>query len=62
QNTPEGTAVEVLPPSAAAHAAAALVPRWLAGELPKAHLDATVPLDHAADGAAPKQTRGSTPG
>jgi hypothetical protein len=44
QNTPEGTAVEVLPPSAAAHAAAALVPRWLAGDLPKTHLDATVPL------------------
>ena len=45
QNSPEGTAVEVLPPSAAAHAAASLVPRWLVGELPKGHLDATIPLD-----------------
>ncbi|MBX9628128.1 MAG: hypothetical protein K2X82_30300, partial [Gemmataceae bacterium] len=45
QNSPEGTAVEVLPPSAAAHAAAALVPRWLAGELPKTHLDAAIRLD-----------------
>lgn len=62
QNSPEGTAVEVLPPSAAAHAAASLVPRWLAGELPKTHADATIPLDHAANGAAPKQTQGSTLG
>ncbi|QJW95494.1 hypothetical protein [Frigoriglobus tundricola] len=43
-NTPEGTAVEVLPPNALAAAAAALVPRWLAGELPRAHLDSTIPL------------------
>ena len=49
-NTPEGTAVEVLPPSAAAHAAAALVPRWLAGDLPKGHADTTIPLDPAASG------------
>ena len=43
-NTPEGTAVEVLPPGAAARAAAALVPRWLAAELPRAHLDTVLPL------------------
>lgn len=43
-NTPEGTAVEALPPGAVATAAAALVPRWLAGELPRAHLDSTIPL------------------
>lgn len=43
-NTPEGTAVEALPPNAVATAAAALVPRWLAGELPRAHLDGTIPL------------------
>lgn len=43
QATPEGTAVEVLPPGAAAHAAAALVPRWLSGDLPRTHLDATLP-------------------
>jgi hypothetical protein len=44
QGTPEGTAVELLPPNAAAQAAASLVPRWLAGELPRAHLDASIPL------------------
>lgn len=43
QATPEGTAVEVLPTGAAAHAAAALVPRWLSGDLPRTHLDATLP-------------------
>jgi hypothetical protein len=47
-NTPEGTAVEVLPPNAIAVAAAALVPRWLAGDLPRAHLDSTIPLALAA--------------
>src|SRR5262249_10153598 len=59
QNTPEGTAVEVLPPSAVALAAAALVPRWLSGDLPRTHLDTTIQLSvvssqssarpHAAD-------------
>lgn len=44
QNTPEGTAVEVLSAAAAAEAAAALVPRWLSGELPRQHLDATMPI------------------
>jgi hypothetical protein len=44
-----GTAVAVLPPHAVAAAAAALVPRWLAGELPRAHLDALVPLAPAVD-------------
>ena len=39
QCTPEGTAVEVLPPGAVAHAAAALVPRWLSADLPRTHLD-----------------------
>src|SRR5207237_5965615 len=43
-NTPEGTAVELLPPNAVASAAAALVPRWLAGDLPRAHLDSVIPL------------------
>jgi hypothetical protein len=46
-NTPEGTAVEVLPPAAAAQAAAALAPRWLTAELPLAHLDAVIPLPAA---------------
>lgn len=48
-NTPEGTTVEVLPPNAVARAAATLVPRWLAGELPRAHLDSTIPLSHLID-------------
>ena len=43
-NTPEGTAVEVLPPNAVAAAVGALVPRWLAGGLPRAHLDSTIAL------------------
>jgi hypothetical protein len=46
-NTHEGTAVEVLPPAAMAQAAAALVPRWLAAELPRTHLDAVLPLPPA---------------
>lgn len=46
-NTHEGTAVEVLPPGAIAQAAAGLVPRWRAAELPRAHLDMVVPLPAA---------------
>ncbi|HEY1191770.1 MAG TPA: hypothetical protein VGE74_29330, partial [Gemmata sp.] len=38
------TAVELLAPDAVALAAAALVPRWLAGALPRAHLDSMIPL------------------
>ncbi len=52
-NTPEGTAVEILPPNAVAIATAALVPRWLAGDLPRAHLDSMIPL--AKDSAAPAE-------
>jgi hypothetical protein len=40
----EGTALEVLPRRAFALAAASLVPRWLAAELPRAHLDSVIPL------------------
>ena len=43
QATAEGTAVEVLPPGAVAHAAAALVPRWLSGDLTRTHLDTVIP-------------------
>ncbi len=43
-NMPEGTATEVLPPDAMARAAVMLAPQWLAAELPRAHLDATIPL------------------
>jgi hypothetical protein len=50
-NTPEGTAVEVLPQTAVAQAAAALVPRWLAAELPRVHLDTTIPLAGEGRGA-----------
>jgi hypothetical protein len=51
-NTPEGTAVEVLPPDAVALAAAGLVPRWLAAELRRPHRDAVIPWP-AATPAAP---------
>jgi hypothetical protein len=50
QNTPEGTAVEVLSRNAIAEAAAALAPRWLAAELPRAHLDATIALPESGVG------------
>jgi hypothetical protein len=46
-HTPERTAVEVLPPVAVAQAVARLVPRWLAAELPRAHLDSVIPLPAA---------------
>jgi hypothetical protein len=52
QNTPEGTAVEVLSQNAIAESAAALAPRWLAAELPRAHLDATIPIPESASGSA----------
>ena len=39
----EQTRVAVLPPNTVAEATAALVPRWLAGELPKSHLDTSIP-------------------
>ncbi|MFO0800961.1 MAG: hypothetical protein U0804_26140 [Gemmataceae bacterium] len=55
-HTPEGTAVEVLPPGAVAHAAAALVPRWAAGELPRTHLDGSLPLAAEVAAAAPRSS------
>lgn len=44
QHSHATTALEVLPRGAVAHAAATLVARWLASELPLAHLDSIVPL------------------
>jgi hypothetical protein len=44
QHTPEGTAVETLPASAVPLAAAALVPGWLTGDLPRQHLDTVLPF------------------
>lgn len=46
-HTPERTTVEVLPPTAVAQAAAALVPRWLSAELPRAHLDSVIMLSNS---------------
>lgn len=43
-NTSEGTVIEILPQHAVSHAAAILVSRWLAAELPRAHLDSSIPL------------------
>ena len=59
-NTPEGTAVEVLAPGAVAQAAAALVPRWLAGELPRAHLDSAIPLAPAPAAARKARADGAS--
>ena len=44
QHTHEGTAIDVLSPTAVAHTAALLVPRWMSGELPRQHLDTTMPI------------------
>ncbi|MCU0703105.1 MAG: hypothetical protein MUF18_03845 [Fimbriiglobus sp.] len=43
KHSPEQTQVSLLPANAAAEAAAALVPRWLTGQLPRAHLEASIP-------------------
>ena len=51
-STPENTTVEVLPPNAIASAAAALVPRWLSGDLPRSHLDSAIPLTLPLAGSA----------
>lgn len=42
--SPEQTEVLALPPNAIADAGAALVPMWLTGMIPRAHLDAAIPL------------------
>ncbi len=45
RGSPEQTEVIALPPFAASEATAALVPRWLAGRLPRAHADAALSND-----------------
>ena len=50
KHSPAETKVSLLPANAAAEAAAALVPRWLTGKLPRTHLDVVLP--HAAPMAA----------
>lgn len=47
QHSPEQSAVAMLPPTAGAEAAAALVARWLAGGLTRGHLDVAIPLEQA---------------
>ena len=42
KHSPETTKLSLLPATAFAEAAAALVPRWLAGQLPLVHLDTTI--------------------
>lgn len=59
-NTPEGTAVEILPPNAVALATAALVPRWLAGDLPRAHLDSMIPAARDVIVLPPEAAKKST--
>ena len=45
KNSPEQTAVSILPQNATAEAAAAILPRWLQGTLPRSHLDSVLPLE-----------------
>ena len=47
-NSPERTDVAVLSKDAVSSAAAALVPRWAVGELPRTHLDAVIPLSNVS--------------
>ena len=56
QNMTERTNVRVLHPEAAAAAAANLIDRWAAGNLPRTHLDTTIPLPPRVDArvAAPR--------
>lgn len=56
-HTPEGTAVEGLAPPAVALAAAALVPRWVSGELPRTHLDTAIPFERVAAPARGAESR-----
>ncbi|HJZ94098.1 MAG TPA: hypothetical protein VKE40_24705 [Gemmataceae bacterium] len=49
QNMAERSSVRVLHPEAAAAAAVNLVERWSAGELPRTHLDTTIPLPPRPD-------------
>ena len=44
RNSPERTAISILPANAAAEAVAALLPRWLQGTLPRLHLDSVLPF------------------
>jgi hypothetical protein len=61
-HTPEATAVEVLPPDAMACAAAALAGRWLAGELPRQHLDTVIPFPpRSRDAESPERSAPPTP-
>jgi hypothetical protein len=53
--------VSILPVNAAAEAAAALVPRWMAGSLPSGHLDSSVPFDKPLTPAAPPAVAGIAP-
>ncbi len=46
KHSPETTQLSLLPATAFAEAAAALVPRWLAGQLPLVHLDTTITHEH----------------
>ena len=46
--SPEQTEVLALPPNAVADAVAVLVPMWLTGMIPRAHLDVAIPLPPTA--------------
>jgi hypothetical protein len=56
QNMSERTNVRVLHPEATAAAAANLLDRWSTGELPRTHLDTTIPLPPRQDARQPART------
>jgi hypothetical protein len=64
QHLPESTAVRPLPADAIAKAAHALAGRWIAGELPRGHLDSAVNLNgrlRLSDGVSPAKPRAARP-
>ncbi|QEL17082.1 hypothetical protein [Limnoglobus roseus] len=58
QNSAEQTEVSVLPPDAATEAAAALHARWLAGTLPRVHLDGVIAWEVPPPAKPRPETRG----
>ena len=57
-NSAEQTEVSVLPPDAATEAAAALHARWLAGTLPRVHLDGVIAWDEPPAAMPKPEARG----
>jgi len=63
RHSSEQAEISLLPGTAVAEAAASLIPRWLSGELPRAHLDTVIPraaLPAPARGNAPAMSQNAT--